>query len=221
MPRLDRMTVQPAAHAGTSTDRSQCWRTMPSTARGQRTRQLIIERTAAVFDQQGFAGATLNHLVHATGLTRGAFYFHFDSKDALAEAIVQAQHDRWLPVVDELERVEPDPLRRLIRLTFRSGTLFERDLVVRAGSRLMTERALIRGDLWRSYPWWIDVIRRLLGAAEPELSDVSQLGTATWPPPESLTDGTPRNIAALAEHLVSMWTGVQQQVIINGRFDLA
>src|SRR3954447_21062718 len=121
---------------------------MPSTPRGHRTRQLIIERTSSVFEQKGFAGATLNQLVAATGLTRGAFYFHFDSKDALAEAIVQTQQERWLPVLYELERNEPDPLRRLIRLSFRSGVLFQTDLVMRAGSRLITEQSLIRRELW-------------------------------------------------------------------------
>jgi AcrR family transcriptional regulator len=193
---------------------------MPSTPRGQRTRSLIIERTAAVFDQQGFAGATLNHLVAATGLTRGAFYFHFDSKDALAEAIVQTQQERWLPIVDELEASEPDPMRRLLRLTYRSGTLFQGDLVMRAGSRLMTERSLIRRELWRSYPWWVDAIRRLLSEASGDLNDLSALVSEHWPPPSSIPPGVAPGIAALTEHLVGMWTGVLQQATAAGRDDL-
>ena len=68
---------------------------MSPTRRGARTRRLIIDRCAVVFDQLGFHGATLTELVGATGLTRGAFYFHFDSKDALAEAIVREQAERW------------------------------------------------------------------------------------------------------------------------------
>lgn len=193
---------------------------MPSTPRGQRTRNLIIERTAVVFDQQGFAGATLNQLVAATQLTRGAFYFHFDSKDALAEAIVQTQQERWLPVVDELERSESDPLRRLIRVTYRSGALFQQDQVMRAGSRLMTERSLIRRELWRSYPWWVSTIARLLNEAVDELRDTSGIASDVWPRPEEVPEGVPRGIAALAEHLVGMWTGVQQQATAAGRHDL-
>ena len=212
-------THAPAAAPNRSPDPSR-WRLMPSTPRGQRTRNLIIERTAAVFDQQGFAGATLNQLVAATGLTRGAFYFHFDSKDALAEAIVQTQQDRWLPIIDELEQSEPDPLRRLIRVTYRSGALFQRDSVMRAGSRLMTERSLIGRQLWRSYPWWVSTIRGLLNEAADELADTSSIASASWPPPAAVPDGVPRGIAALAEHLVGMWTGVQQQAIAAGRNDL-
>jgi AcrR family transcriptional regulator len=193
---------------------------MPSTPRGQRTRDLIIEQTAAVFDELGFAGATLNHLVNATGMTRGAFYFHFDSKDALAEAIVQTQQERWLPAIAELAEAEPDPLRRLIRITYRSGALFQHDRVMRAGSRLMTERSLIRRELWRSYPWWIDTVRRLLDAASDELQDMSKIASAEWPRPEDVPDGISREISALAEHLVGMWTGVQQQAMAAGRDDL-
>jgi AcrR family transcriptional regulator len=39
---------------------------MPSTPRGERTRRLIIERASAVFEERGFAAASLNHLVAAT-----------------------------------------------------------------------------------------------------------------------------------------------------------
>jgi AcrR family transcriptional regulator len=193
---------------------------MPPTARGQRTRSLIVERTAAVFDRQGFAAATLNDLVQATGLSRGAFYFHFDSKDSLAEAIVQTQHERWLPLLDDLERTEPDPLRRLIRLTYRSGTLFETDLVIRAGSRLLTERSLIRRELRRSHSWWRDIIRRLLSDAYNDLADVSQLATPSWPPRETVPPDILPGVAALAEHLVGTWTGVQQQAAMGRRNDL-
>jgi AcrR family transcriptional regulator len=193
---------------------------MSSTPRGRRTRNLIIERTAAVFDQQGFAGASLTQLVAATGLTRGAFYFHFDSKVALAEAIVATQQERWLPIVDELQTSEPDPLRRLLRLTFRSGSLFQGDLVMRAGSRLMTERSLIRRELWRSYPWWVDSVRRLLAEAVDEISDVSQLATPSWPPSDRVPPGISPGIAALAEHLVGMSNGVLQQAIAAGQDDL-
>jgi AcrR family transcriptional regulator len=193
---------------------------MPSTPRGQRTRKLIIERTAAVFDQQGFAGATLNQLVEATGLTRGAFYFHFDSKDALAEAIVRAQQNCLLPILDELDTTEPDPLRRLITMTYRTGALFQSDLLMRAGARLMAERSLIGRELWRSYPWWLGTVRRLLTEAFDDLNDLSDLTTDAWPASDTVPAEITRGIAALAEYLVASWTGLQQQASVTGRSDL-
>jgi AcrR family transcriptional regulator len=80
---------------------------VPNTPRGERTRQLIVERTASVFGERGFAGASLSQLVASTGLTRGAFYFYFESKEALAVAITQAQADRWDVLRHEVKRTKP------------------------------------------------------------------------------------------------------------------
>jgi AcrR family transcriptional regulator len=191
---------------------------MPSTPRGQRTRQLIIERTARVFDAYGFAGATLAQLVDATGLTRGAFYFHFESKDALAEAIVQVQQERVLPIIDDLEASEADPMRRLVLLSFRSAELFVGDHVVRAGSRLMTERSLIRRELWISYPWWLATVSRLLTEAREDLADFSTLPSSVWPVPTE--DSARRVTVALAENLLASWTGISQLANAGGLREL-
>ena len=59
--------------------------TNPSTLRkGERTRRLIVERAAPVFNQRGYAGASMSELVAATGLEKGGIYNHFGSKEALA-----------------------------------------------------------------------------------------------------------------------------------------
>jgi TetR/AcrR family transcriptional regulator, transcriptional repressor for nem operon len=52
--------------------------------KGARTRQRILERAAPVFNQRGYAGASMSALVEATGLEKGGIYNHFGSKDALA-----------------------------------------------------------------------------------------------------------------------------------------
>src|SRR4051812_32810410 len=119
----------------------------PPTPRGQQTRQLIIDRASAVFDERGFAAATLSQLVASTGLTRGAFYFHFPSKEALAVAIVEAQTARWPALLADVRRDEPDPVRGLLLLAFRSATAVQSDGVIRAANRLLRERSLIRQQL--------------------------------------------------------------------------
>jgi AcrR family transcriptional regulator len=57
--------------------------------KAERTRQFIIEQTAPVFNQQGFAGTSLTHLQAATGLTKGSLYSHFEDKEAMAVAAFQ------------------------------------------------------------------------------------------------------------------------------------
>jgi len=55
-----------------------------TTAKGERTRQRIVELAAPVFNRQGFVGASLRDLIGATGLEKGGIYNHFGSKEQLA-----------------------------------------------------------------------------------------------------------------------------------------
>jgi AcrR family transcriptional regulator len=57
-----------------------------TTSKGERTRARIVERAAPVFNQRGYAGASMRDLVAATGLEKGGLYNHFGSKEALAVA---------------------------------------------------------------------------------------------------------------------------------------
>jgi TetR/AcrR family transcriptional regulator, transcriptional repressor for nem operon len=54
--------------------------------KGERTRQLIVERAMPIFNTRGYSGASLNDLIRETGLEKGGIYNHFDSKEAIALA---------------------------------------------------------------------------------------------------------------------------------------
>jgi TetR/AcrR family transcriptional regulator, transcriptional repressor for nem operon len=54
--------------------------------KGIKTRAAILERSAPVFNTLGYAGASLQDLVRATGLQKGGLYNHYESKEALALA---------------------------------------------------------------------------------------------------------------------------------------
>ena len=65
------------------------------------TRQIILETAAVEIHRNGFQAASLNNIVDATGLTKGALYHHFPNKLALGYAVVEELiHDRikelWL-----------------------------------------------------------------------------------------------------------------------------
>ena len=49
-----------------------------------KTRQHIIEKTAPIFNQQGYIGSSLTDLCQASGLSKGAIYGHFQNKEELA-----------------------------------------------------------------------------------------------------------------------------------------
>lgn len=55
-------------------------------SKGDQTRERIVARAAPVFNQQGYAGASMADIMRATGLEKGGIYNHFASKDELALA---------------------------------------------------------------------------------------------------------------------------------------
>lgn len=57
-----------------------------ATSKAERTRQLIIERSAPLFNQKGYAGTSMQDIMAATGLTKGGIYGHFESKEEIALA---------------------------------------------------------------------------------------------------------------------------------------
>ena len=52
------------------------------------TRARIVESARRLFNRHGFEQVTIDQIMASAGLTRGAFYHHFDSKDELYAAAV-------------------------------------------------------------------------------------------------------------------------------------
>ncbi|MFJ8754752.1 ScbR family autoregulator-binding transcription factor [Streptomyces sp. NPDC102441] len=102
--------------------------------RGTRSRLSILEAAARVFDARGFDAASTNEILASTGLTRGALYHHFPSKEAIAVALLAA-HDEALVIPDRQVK-----LQSVIDLTFEFGFRLQRDPVLRASVRLAVEQ---------------------------------------------------------------------------------
>lgn len=63
-----------------------------SPTRKARTRAEIFDHAARLFRLRGYGGTTVDDIMLAAGLTRGAFYAHFASKDDLFAEVVRAGH---------------------------------------------------------------------------------------------------------------------------------
>jgi AcrR family transcriptional regulator len=63
-------------------------------SKSERTKQLIIELTAPVFNEKGYAGTSLSDLEKATGLTKGSIYGNFENKDEVALAAFDYNFNR-------------------------------------------------------------------------------------------------------------------------------
>jgi len=62
---------------------------MAPQARSEVTRQKILDAAMDVFSEVGYAAAGLGEVIERAGMTKGALYHHFDSKEALATAIIE------------------------------------------------------------------------------------------------------------------------------------
>ncbi len=74
-----------------------------SPARGgkrARTRERLLDAAAALIGKQGFHSTTLEQVAASVGMSRGAIYGNFKSREDLFLAVVK---QRWKPIVPELE----------------------------------------------------------------------------------------------------------------------
>ena len=55
----------------------------------ERTRELLLQAAFREVYRSGFQSASLDAILAAAGVTKGALYYHFDSKEALGYAIVE------------------------------------------------------------------------------------------------------------------------------------
>lgn len=60
------------------------------------TLELIHQAAKAEFLKKGFKSASLRQIVKAAGVTTGAFYGYYDSKEALFEALVGKQYTHFM-----------------------------------------------------------------------------------------------------------------------------
>ncbi len=56
--------------------------------RAQRTRGQLLDAARRVFTERGFDGATIDDIAEAAGVSKGAFYFHFATKEDAFVALI-------------------------------------------------------------------------------------------------------------------------------------
>ena len=68
----------------------------------------------------GYGGMTVDDVIRKAGLSKGAFFYHFKSKEDLAQSLVQryAEHDRvqFDEMLLQAEKLSSDPAEQLILL---------------------------------------------------------------------------------------------------------
>ncbi|MDG3011620.1 TetR/AcrR family transcriptional regulator [Rhodococcus sp. D2-41] len=116
----------------------------PQQERARRTRAALVSAAAAEFSDHGYAAASLSAILRRSGATKGAMYFHFESKQELAKAVLETAADRLLEVSARLIAA-PDGrvVETLYGLADEIAQLYQEDDVLRAEFRLALESDLL------------------------------------------------------------------------------
>jgi len=131
--------------------------------RAIRTRRAILEAAGAVFDEHGYTTTTIAMVLERADVTKGALYFHFPSKESLAQAVL----DEQVP----FGAVPPQPckLQEVIDMTFVVGQRLLSNALLRGSVRLAVDQATPSGvDHGEPFRQWADRLTSLLERARAQ-----------------------------------------------------
>jgi AcrR family transcriptional regulator len=156
--------------------------------RAIRTRQAILVAAAKVFDDVGYDAATISGILKEAGATKGALYFHFASKEELAQAVL-AEQVRAFPGVPEQSLKLQQAVDESLLLT----RLMQKDTgnpIIRGSVSLTIDPAVGAAGLDQKIPMrmWIDHTRSVFAAAKAagellphvDVDDLAQLSVGAF-----------------------------------------
>ncbi|NEA97862.1 ScbR family autoregulator-binding transcription factor [Streptomyces sp. SID13726] len=172
---------------------------MATQERAVRTRRAILEAAGAVFDEHGYAASTIAMVLERADVTKGALYFHFPSKESLAQAVL----DEQLSLGD----VPPHPckLQEILDISFVFGQRLLDNPLLQGSVRLTIDQCAAPGvDYAEPFRQWVERL-------EAMFEEASAQG-------ELLPMANPRESAEL---LVGAFSGVQlMSRAMTGRKDI-
>ncbi|MGA5195244.1 ScbR family autoregulator-binding transcription factor [Streptomyces exfoliatus] len=133
---------------------------MAQQARAIRTRQMILESAATVFAERGYERTTIGEILVRAGVTKGALYFHFASKEDLALGVLDAQ------MLDVPLAPQAVKLQELADQAFLLTHRLQRDALVRASVALALDSGATGVDRAAPFRAWIDQVSEILMVAK-------------------------------------------------------
>ncbi|MFJ2218285.1 ScbR family autoregulator-binding transcription factor [Streptomyces sp. NPDC101062] len=102
--------------------------------RSLETMSSFLQAAGEIFDEYGYAGATLTMMQERAKVSRASVYYHFGSKEAVAERLLATQVE--MSVAAE----HPIKLQEIIDTTFLIGDLIKTNALLRGSIRLTTDQ---------------------------------------------------------------------------------
>jgi AcrR family transcriptional regulator len=163
-----------------------------SEGRAGTTRHRLIAAASRQFARRSYSMVSLDDILAEAELTKGAMYFHFPSKQALALAIIDDLTEMSRTAVTELLAHRMSGLETLIDLVYLRAVQDTQNELARAGVRLLDalDNTDLGTPLWQS---WIEFVTTLTQKAIAEGDFIDQ--------------HDPEDIAKI---LVALWVGTRR-----------
>ena len=130
-------------------------------ARAEATRRKIIDAAVDLFADVGYSDTDLRDIVTRSEMTKGAFYYHFSGKEALASAIIEEAETEFREVVIVLLMSAP-ALENLVRSTFVVVDMHTRDKLTRVANQLRPALSQVSPNGARTYRQRQSVVLKVL-----------------------------------------------------------
>lgn len=141
---------------------------MARQVRSEATRRKILDAAIDVFNEVGYAAADRGTIIERTGMTKGAFYHHFDSMESLASAIIDEGAKLVLDALSAMADSFSPALENMVHGSFVAADLFASDKVARTAEQLTLAFGKFNDTGTRVYTSWTEGMAAEVGRAITE-----------------------------------------------------
>lgn len=128
---------------------------MARQVRSEVTRRKILDAAIDVFSEVGYAAAGWGTIIERTGMTKGALYHHFDSKEALASDIIDEGTEVLIGAFRSVCGSASPALENMIHGTFAIANALTTDKTARAAEQLIAALAGFNDASARGCAAWV------------------------------------------------------------------
>jgi AcrR family transcriptional regulator len=123
-------------------------------ARSEATRRKIITSAVELFNEIGYPATGLGDIIERAEMTKGALYYHFDSKESLATAIIEEGSTRLADAFHNINTSSAPSLEGIIHGVFVVADLMSTDQIARSGTQLLRAFGEFNDVAARTYGNW-------------------------------------------------------------------
>ena len=124
-------------------------------ARSEATRRKIITSAVELFNEIGYPATGLGDIIERAELTKGALYYHFDSKESLATAIIEEGSANLIHAFRSITESSAPTLESMIHGVFVAADLLSTDKVARSGTQLLRAFGEFNDAAASTYQGWL------------------------------------------------------------------